>query len=252
MTAKVYFFIQARLGSTRLPGKLLEPVSDDRTLIELVHDRLQRSKHFAPERTYFLTTTNPRDDALVAFCERRGWQTFRGDEERVFLRFQDLCREVQPDYFFRICSDNPFLEPAFLDQLGDLVQAGDRSDYLSFVDAKGTPVIRTHYGFFAELVRGPTFLAIDAEALSQMELEHVTPVFYGHPERFRLRWLSLPSELENPNVRLTVDTAEDLELARKIIAKVGRNFNIYDVYALLQQEPTWLQRMQHQIKRNEK
>ncbi len=248
----IYYFVQVRLGSSRLPEKVLAEVGSGVTVLELLHRRLSRAAGFAPERTYFLTTVNPKDGALVAYLERRSWRYLRGEEDRVFFRFRQACERLQPAYFFRICSDNPFLEPRFLDALAQAAERDPSADYLSYADGQGTPAIRTHFGFFAELVKAETFMGIDPGGLSAEELEHVTPVFYRHPERFQLKWLPIPEELDKPGVRLTVDTPADLAVARKLFAKVGESFDIYDVYRCLRREPELLARMQGQVKEHPK
>ena len=240
------------MGSTRFPGKVLEPITDTVRVVDLLYERLRMSKHFSPERTVFLTPVSDSDDPLVDYFDERGWCYFRGDEENVFLRFYEACERFQPTFFFRVCSDNPFLEPEFLDALGDFVLENPEYDYASYADVRGQPVIKTHYGYFAEIVSAATFLRLKPEALDSSTLEHVTPVFYENPERFRIQLLPMPEVLVDARVRLTVDTPEDLAMVRKVFANLRANFHIVDVYRVLHEDETLLDGMKQQIERNTK
>lgn len=86
-----FFFIQARMNSLRLPGKVLMPLADGISLVDFVYRRIRKSKFFTTERTYLLTSDNVEDDKLVEHFNRHKWNYFRGDEENVFKRFRDLA-----------------------------------------------------------------------------------------------------------------------------------------------------------------
>lgn len=249
---EIFFFVQVRLGSSRLPGKALLNVTDELSLLDMVQHRLQKSSFFMSERCYFLTSNSPRDDRLVEHFIHKGWQYFRGDEQNVFARFHDLCVSLRPKFFFRICADNPFLEPEFVDRLGEVVSISSGWDYVSFCAPEGTPVIRTHYGFFAELISGDAFLNLAPQSVDQVTKEHVTPVFYNNPQRFSVKLLPMPSDLVNSKIRLTTDTFEDLEIAREIFANVGIDSNIHAVYDYLEKTPEMFDRMVIQIERSSK
>jgi len=88
---RFFFFIQARMNSLRLPGKVLMPLADGIFLVDFVYRRIRKSKFFTTERTYLLTSDNVEDDKLVEHFNRHKWNYFRGDEENVFKRFRDLA-----------------------------------------------------------------------------------------------------------------------------------------------------------------
>lgn len=250
MSEKIAFFVQVRMGSTRLPGKVLKPVKPGLTLIEMLDARIRASKYYA-KNLYYLTTSDPSDDPLAAFFEEAGWTYYRGDTCNVFNRFQAACRSFRPDYFFRICGDNPFLAPEFLDQLGDAA-LGAEYDYISFRDQHGTPVIRTHFGVFAELIRTNTFLSIDSATLSAGEREHVTPVFYQHGADYALHWLEVPAFLRNETFRLTVDTKEDLDLIADLTEMFDADADVSEIAAYCADHTGYAKRMKRQIERNRK
>lgn len=249
--SRICFFIQIRLESTRLPGKVLLPITDKLPLVDVLHHRIRRSQYYSPQNTCFLTTKSPADDTLAAHFKKKTWQFLRGDEENVFSRFSEACRRFQPDYFFRICADNPLIESRFMDQLVHTIDNADY-DYLSFATPDATPVIKTHYGFFAELVRADTFQQVDQSNLKQAAREHVTPLFYENPDRFKIKLLEMPEALVDDRIRLTVDTQADLEIIREILAKVDLNADIGTIYETLKTAPQLLERMHQQRIMNQK
>jgi spore coat polysaccharide biosynthesis protein SpsF len=245
----VQFFVQARLGSSRFPGKVLETVRPGVTMLECIDRRIRRARCHVDGAIVYLTTTSATDDRLVEFLEARQWSYLRGDEADVFSRFRLACEERRPDLFFRVCADNPLLEPAFLDRLAD---ANDRSraDYTSFADPMGKPVVLTHYGFFAELIDAEAFLAIDEESVGPDTREHVTPIFYKNRERFDVRLLPIPEEMIDDRVRLTVDAPRDLEIIRELVGLLGMDASVQDIYRCLGETPELLDKMAANIRRN--
>ena len=245
------FYIQIRMGSTRFPGKVLKPISNDLTVVDLLYHRLLRCQCADPENIIFLTTDNHEDDELEDYFKNRHWNFFRGSETNVFLRFRETCTLYPSLFFFRICADNPFLEPALLDKLALQAKKHPKYDYLSYHE-NHKPVIKSHYGFFGELISMHTFLNIKEEDLNSRTTEHVTSVFYENPQEFKIKWLEIPKALQSPHIRLTVDTIEDLDIIRKLFAKLKPNFHIYDVYDQLKKETDLNDIMKQQIERNRK
>ncbi len=219
-------------------------------MIDMIHERIAASRYYSPTNTYFLTTTNPLDDKLVDHFVARDWRYIRGDELNVFERFRQACRTLEPDYFFRICADNPFLSPELLDALGD--RMGESFDYCSFKDPAGRPVIQTHYGFFGELINARTFVDLPINDIDKSTREHVTPIFYQNQGRFRLELQDMPEALVADDVRLTVDTQDDLEAVREIIRAVGRSATLEQVYEYLNKHDHLRAAMRLQMTRNAK
>lgn len=240
------------MASTRFPGKILQPIAAELTLIDLLVDRLCRCRFIRRETLVFLTTDQPSDDALVAHLDSRGLLTYRGSEDNVFLRFRQACERWPSEYFFRVCSDNPFIEPTFLDELVEAVSGHPEVDYISYADVRGEPVITTHLGFFAELISTPSFLDIDIGCIEPRTREHVTPVFYDPAQPYEVHLIPIPEELANPQVRMTVDTPEDLEILKILFDKMPPNFHIGDVYSYLSENPQLLDQMAKQIERHPK
>jgi len=249
---KPYFFVQVRLDSSRLPGKVLQTVAPDLTMLELLHSRICLSRFYHSERLIYLTTNSEADDALVSFLEANGYHYMRGSETDVFDRFQEACRQYDPSLFFRICGDNPFLEPVYLDRL--IAEAEDHPDldYISFADENGRPVIKTHYGFFGELISGAAFRKMADGQLSPLAREHVTPLFYEDRKHYRIRLLPMDPALVNPSIRLTVDTPADLNNIRSIMAELPPDFHIQQVYHIVAGNDKMLERMSTLIRDHNK
>ncbi len=220
-------------------------------MLDAIDRRLRRAQCFHDGRVLYLTTTDSTDDELVRFFETRGWEYLRGDVDDVFSRFRKACSERGPESFFRVCADNPFLDPTLMDQLAKAYWSAP-ADYTSFADPRGTPVIRTHYGVFAELIRAQTFMDLDPESIDPATRQHVTPVFYENPERFKLLLIPMPEHLVNERMRLTVDTEGDLEIVKEIIAQVGLDAKIEDVYQYVERSPEMMAAMAREKTNNKK
>lgn len=250
---KYLFLIQARTGSTRFPKKILEKVYDDKTLIDLVIGRLFKSKNINRDNLWILTTDSSIDNILVDYLSNSSINFFRGDENNVYNRFISFLYSLtnKPDYIFRICSDNPFIEPSFIDQMIEFVETDkNKYDYVSFSDYKSTPAILTHYGFFCELIDCNTFMSSSNEIATKYDTEHVTPYFYKY-NNFKVKYLKMPDLLNKEYYRFTVDTKEDFEIIKFILTKIDiNNFNYIDIINTVKNDENLINRMSDIIKRN--
>jgi spore coat polysaccharide biosynthesis protein SpsF len=208
----VLCIVQARLGSTRFPGKVLEPLGGT-TVLGQVLDRLQRARTL--EAIVVATTTSPRDEALVAYCERRATPVFRGSEDDVLARYHGAATRFGGDPIVRVTSDCPFVDPATLDR----VVAAHRE---SGVDYTGNDLVRTYpLGLSVEVFAMAALVQAHGEAVQPDEREHVTPFIRARPYRFGLRNVSAPPELSRPHYRITVDTPEDYTLVARLCELAG-------------------------------
>jgi spore coat polysaccharide biosynthesis protein SpsF (cytidylyltransferase family) len=213
---KFLFLIQARLGSSRLPKKVLKPIFRDMTLLEVIYKRTLMAKYATERNVIVLTTNNPCDDLLVEWLVVKGIRFFRGEEHNVFNRFKDflLQKEVRPEYFFRICSDNPFLEPLFIDEMCDVVINSNKTyDYVSFKDLDGTPIIKRKYGLFCEMINTNTL--IDLDNVDSDTKENVSSFLYSN-EGYRTKYLDLHGVFFD--FSLCVDTEIDYFKVSRIMA----------------------------------
>lgn len=231
MKRTVHVIVQARLGSTRLPGKVLRPVLG-RPLLDFQLERLARITH--PHVTAMATTVDPRDDPLVRFASERAIPVVRGPEDDVLTRYALAADELGATVVVRVTSDCPLLDPMVADAVIERFMVGD-------VDYASNTIRRTYpRGLDVEVVSADALAIASREASRGWDREHVTPYVYGHPERFRLAQVTTDSDRSAE--RWTVDTPEDLALVERILGAlypVDPAFGWLDVVALLDRHPDW-------------
>ena len=249
---KIAFIIQARLGSTRLPRKILLPFYKDKSILDLLIDKL---KKVADSQIILATSTNSINDSLEDIAKKNNILCFRGAENDVLQRFIDAAEKFQASRIIRICSDNPFLELGSINRLIDFATKNPQYDYISF-HVNNTPSIKTHYGFWTEFV---TLNALKkATSLTDEPLyhEHVTNFIYTHPEYFNYYLLDTPSELVTHNkIRLTIDTQTDFQNAQKIYEDLTHSNpypTIEQIIRFLDNHPSYYQTMEQEISKNSK
>ncbi|MBD2680429.1 MULTISPECIES: cytidylyltransferase domain-containing protein [Nostoc] len=228
---KTIIIVQARMTSTRLPGKVLKRVLN-KPLLEYQIERLRRVK--LADAIVIATTTNDTDRPIIELCDRLFIPYFRGSEEDVLARYYKAAKEHHADVVVRLTSDCPLIDPQVIDKVIQFYLE-DKYDYVSNSLERSYP-----RGMDTEVF---SFLALEQaflEATAQPDREHVTPFIYMHPERYRLGNI-VYSENQNSH-RWTVDTADDFELIKRIIEALYPeipNFTLEDCLNLLRQYPDW-------------
>jgi spore coat polysaccharide biosynthesis protein SpsF len=224
---KVVAIIQARMGSTRLPGKVLAAIHGHPMLWHVVR-RTQAATTL--DEVIVATTTQPADDTIVAFCREHSLSCFRGSEDDVLDRYYRAALQQNADAVVRITSDCPLIDPEIVDKT---VRAflQERPDYAS------NGVVRTYpRGLDTEVM---TFEALElawCEARQPYERSHVTPYLYEIPGRFKV--LSVTADQDYSACRWTVDTPEDLEFVRAVYARfTSESFLWSDILKMLEREP---------------
>jgi len=220
--------VQARTGSTRLPGKVLADVAG-RSMLARVCERLGRAETI--DRVIVATTTGPADRAVAAECARLGVACFRGSEGDVLGRYHGAAAACGAGVVVRVTADCPLIDPEVVDRVV-LAFLDARPDYASNTLTRTWP-----RGLDAEVFPAAALARAHREARLPYEREHVTPYFYGHPERFRLQSVTGPGRLAHH--RWTVDTPDDLRLIRTIYARLGPDgtFSWRDAARLFDREP---------------
>jgi spore coat polysaccharide biosynthesis protein SpsF len=230
--------IQARMSSSRLPGKVLREIAGQPMLVWCVERT--RLAHTL-DNVVVATTTDPSDDPLAALCAERGYPCYRGSLYDVLDRYYQAARAFQADFIVRITSDCPLIDPDLIDELVSQFTGSDRatgSQYDFAANRLPPPWGRTYpIGLDLEIC---TFQGLETawkEALGKHQREHVMPFFYENPQRFRI--LHVNHLQDYGKMRWTVDTAEDLELLNQIAAHFpGRmDFSWLEVLDLLQRHP---------------
>ncbi len=222
---RVVAVVQARMTSTRLPGKVLEPI-EGRALVAWTLAAFQAVPRIAT--VILATTDDPADDGLAAFAAGLG-PVHRGSVRDVLSRVWDAARPLEPDLVVRGTADNPFPDP---DVIAAQIEACDRDGY-DYVGTSGYPL-----GIAAEVVRADALAAAAREASEPAEREHVMPFLYRRPGRFRIG--ALPAPTATIHLRYTVDTAEDLAFARSVAARIGHPppVRLAELEAIVVADPT--------------
>lgn len=249
---KYTFIIQARLGSTRLPGKILLPFYKDKSILDLLIDKL---KKIADSQIILATSVNSINDPLENIAKKNNILCFRGAENDVLQRFIDAAEKYQASRIIRICSDNPFLELDSINRLIHFATKNPQYDYISF-HVNNTPSIKTHYGFWTEFVTLNALKKVTSLTDEPLYHEHVTNFIYTHPEHFNFYLLDTPSELVTHNkIRLTIDTQADFQNAQKIYEDLMHSNpypTIEQIIRFLDNHPSYYPTMEQEISKNSK
>ncbi|WP_042239021.1 glycosyltransferase family protein [Neochlamydia sp. S13] len=230
---KINIIIQARMGSTRLPGKVLQPIMQ-RPLLGYLIERVRRIQTM--HTLIIATTTHSQDDVIASFCEKEKVNIYRGHEHNVLDRYYKTCCEYPADIIVRLTGDCPLIDPAIVDQaLNLLLKKSASLDYVSNTQLRTFP-----RGMDVEAFNFSTLESAHHKATSKFDLEHVTPFIYKHPDLFHLaNFVHMRSAA---NYRLTVDTPEDFLLVSKIFETIyptNRNFTLADILNVFKTHPQW-------------
>ena len=235
-TNLIVAIVQARMRSTRLPGKVLLPVGDA-PILSWVVDRTQMAALL--DVVVVATTTDDSDDPIVDHCVSSGYKVFRGHPEDVLDRYYQAARAYGAGTIVRITADCPLIDPALIDEtVQAFVQAQKPVDFA----ANRLPWKRTYpIGLDVEVCSQEALEIAWREATAAHEREHVMPYLYEHPERFQI--LQIDADRDFGGMRWTVDTAEDLELIREIAARMPdrTSFHWRDILQLLSDNPELLE-----------
>lgn len=234
---RVVAIIQARMGSTRLPGKVLEKI-EGQTMLSCVVRRAGRASLVTE---LVVATTEAADDQLIVDeCRRLGVPFFCGAGHDVLDRYYRAAGTRQADIVVWITSDCPVTDPQLVDQVIAEFQRQKNLDYVS----NTLPPRTFPRGLDVEVI---SFAALERawrEDDNPAWREHVTPYIYRNPEKFRL--YSVTSETDYSDLRLTVDTNEDMALARRIYSYFGNEgFSWREIIDALEKHPQWLEINRH-------
>lgn len=223
--------IQARIASQRLPGKVLLDLGGQPVLAWMV----RRAERVAGvDQVVVATSVAADDDVIAAFCKEQGYTCVRGNLQDVLDRYVHAARETDADVIIRLTGDCPLIDPEMLaENLKTFLSADPPLDFA----ANRLPSERTiPIGLDAEFCTRAALEIAWREAQKPHEREHVMPFFYEHPERFRI--LHIKHTPNYGHLRWTLDTPEDLQLLRQIVAHFdGDDFSWKDVLALVEKKP---------------
>lgn len=232
---KVNAIVEARMGSTRLPGKTLMPIVGQ-PAIKLLIDRLRLSKSI--DDIILATTANPEDDAIEKLCRENHITCFRGSSEDVLGRVYNAATKYGTDVVVEVTGDCPLLDPWLIDECIEMFLKSD-FDYLSNFLLQSYPP-----GIDVQIFTYDALEKMHLAARDPKSREHVTLYIVKHPEEFKMHNISAPPELHYPDWHLELDEPKDYELIRKIYESLYFKkpaFTTADVIELLKANPEWLE-----------
>ncbi len=221
--------VQARMSSSRLPGKVLAPIDGTPMIVQQLR-RLERSRHI--DRIVVATSTDATDDPLIEVLEVSDYSVVRGPSNNVLERFRLVVETEQPDVVVRITADCPLISPTVVDDVVEAFLAA-RVDYASNTLDPTFPD-----GLDVEVVTPGAVIDIAGMQLDADEREHVTLGIYRRPGRFRLHSVQDTTK-DNSGLRWTVDTQEDLDFVRWVFSEMKgvKDFDYHDVLDLVSRFP---------------
>ena len=219
--------IQARMGSQRLPGKVMMKILK-KPILYFVINQIKQCKHV--DKIIVATTTLSKDDVIHNYAKSLGVDTFRGNPSNVLDRYFQCAKNFSMDTIVRITADNPLIDPNIVDLLIDKYN-NTKSDYGTNCLPRTFP-----YGTEVEIFSFKKLHEVWKNAKKPSEREHVTPYFYNHPDLFKI--INLEYSKNISNLRWTIDREMDLKLFQSIVSKINhRPILLNDILMLYSKEP---------------
>jgi spore coat polysaccharide biosynthesis protein SpsF len=230
--SRVVASVEARMSSTRLPGKVLSDIAGRPALLRLL-DRLQRATML--DAIVVATTDRPADDPLVRAVEAAGIRCYRGSEEDVLNRVVQAHRMMGTELVVEVTGDCPLIDPVVID-LGVATFLANAVDVVANVVKPSYPM-----GIDVQVFPLAALAEVEASVRDPAIREHVSLFFYEHPERYRILHLLAPERYHAPELRLQLDYLEDqqliCEIYRRLEPKFGNSFGTPEILELLAAEP---------------
>lgn len=232
---KVVAIVQARMSSTRLPGKVLMKIKN-KPMLEHTIDRLKKAKTL--NEIVIATTNKEQDKPIIELAKKCSVSHFAGSEDDVLDRYLNAAKKARADIIVRVTADCPLIDPNTLDKVVKC-HLKSQPDYTRILIDENNP---------KSFPRGLDTEVFSMEALKRAHRlgkkphhrEHVTPFIYEHPEMFKVAVIEAKNNLRRPDLRLCADTKEDLRLIREIydrLYKPRKTLDIHDVIKLLDDHP---------------
>lgn len=215
---KTVLISQARIGSSRLPRKILKKING-KTLLKIHLERLRKCRNVS--NIIVATTTSTEDEKIYNLAKEWGFSSYRGSEEDVLDRFYQAAKPFDPDWIVRVTSDCPLLDPRLVDDIVEFAKNKKSIDYVSntiqdnFPDGQDVEVF--------------TFASLEEawiNANKRSEREHVTPYIRNNSNICngnKFTAVNFPIDKDYSKIRMTVDEVEDFELVKNLIEELGTN-----------------------------
>lgn len=229
---KIVIIVQARMGSTRLPGKMMMNLAG-KPVIEHVFNRVVFST--LANEIWLATTTDKNDDVLAQWAQNNNIKFYRGSEHDVLDRYYQAALQAKADVVVRVTGDCPLIDPVIMDKVIEEYINGDY-DYVSNIHPPTYPD-----GLDTEVFSFQTLKKAWQEAKLKSEREHVTPYIWNNFKFFKLK--NVTADVDYSNYRWTLDTQADFDLIENIIIECERVRNqggIFEIIEVLEKHPNWL------------
>jgi spore coat polysaccharide biosynthesis protein SpsF len=234
---KIGIIIQARMGSTRLPGKIMLDLGGKPVLLHVV----ERCRKANVDEVIVATTTDKKDDAIVDFCKENNVKYFRGSEDDVLDRYYQCAKKFELTHIIRVTSDCPVIDFNIINELIKKYIEGDY-DYASNIAENRT----FPRGYDVEVFKFDILKNTKDNAKLKSEKEHVTKYIINNLKKFEV--YQLDNNTDYSYIRLTLDEKEDYLLIKKVFEKLYKQnnyFNLQDVLELIKNNPTLIKINQH-------
>lgn len=222
----VVIIVQARMSSSRLPGKVLLPIAG-KPMLQHVLYRVRQSRR--KNLVVVATTTEENDTGIVDLCRLLKVDFFRGPVDDVLHRYASAADHFGADIIVRVTADCPLIDPGVVDDTIETFTSGD-FDYLSTEYGHKT----YPHGLAVEVFSREALVRADKEADKSFEREHVTPYIHNHPERFKLGGIHLPEDFSF--IRVTVDEPEDISVVEGVL-ELNPKIDVKGLIDLWQKHP---------------
>ncbi len=231
---EIVIVVQARMGSTRLPGKILKKI-DNKTLLEI---QIERIKAIKTKATIVVATTkNPNDNEIVELCKEIGVNSYRGDEYDLLNRHYQAAKLFNADTVVKIPSDCPLIDPNIIDKVLDFYIKNYKSyDYVSNLHPPSYPD-----GNDVEVMSFDALQVANKFSTKTYEREHTTPLFWNSKQNFRVGNVVWETGMDlSESLRLTVDYQEDFDFIKAIYNELypsNNFFGVEEIIDLLHRKP---------------
>ena len=231
---KVVATIEARMGSTRLPGKSLKKIMG-KPMLELMIERVKKAKLI--DEIVIATSENPKDDVIELLAKRLNVGCFRGSEDDVLDRVLKAAKAYIADHIVELWGDCPLIDPEIIDEMIRYYLDND-------FDCAGTtiPTFKQTFPWGISALIFPTKMLEEISQITQdpVDRENVSNYIYEHSDIYKIGRLPCPPELNHPEIRLTVDELADFELVKTIFERltpINRDFKTINIITFLESNP---------------
>jgi spore coat polysaccharide biosynthesis protein SpsF len=233
---KIVATIEARMASSRLPEKVMAPIYKNLNTIEIIIQRVKKSKLI--DDIVVATTNHPSDDTLVNFLKKKKINYYRGSQNNVLSRIIKAAKRYKPDLLVQLTGDNPVVDPEIIDYIASYFKKNySKFDYITNNGFSNLSNREIPFGLDVSVIKFSSLIKILDLANQKDTKEHPSLYFYREgKKKFNILNIKMKKKWINKNIRLTLDTEEDLKFIKKIFKKLynkkGLFFTIKDILNL--------------------